>query len=240
MKMNWLRLYAEFATDAKVQSMSEAMQRRLIMLFCLRVSDVTVTLQEDELAFALRVTDQELQETKAVFIRKKFIDEHWNLLNWDKRQYKSDSSAQRTAAMRKRKKDAELSGKNNDVTSQERHSDLLDTDTDTDTDTEKSIPPQAAVAPAKKKTKKTPIPENFTISENVRQWASEKGVEHLDRHFQSFVDKVRAKGYTYADWDAAFRNAITDDWAKLGCPARASPVLHGKFNPTAYVNQHRR
>ena len=34
--MNWMRLYAEFATDPKVQMMSEAMQRRHVMLFCLK------------------------------------------------------------------------------------------------------------------------------------------------------------------------------------------------------------
>ena len=43
----WFRMYAEFATDPKVQSMSEAMQRRLTMLLCLRCSDVLATLQED-------------------------------------------------------------------------------------------------------------------------------------------------------------------------------------------------
>ena len=34
--------------------MSEAMQRRLVMLLCLRCSNALVTLQDDEIAFALR------------------------------------------------------------------------------------------------------------------------------------------------------------------------------------------
>ena len=34
--MDWFRMYAEFATDPKVQMMPEAMQRRLVMLLCLQ------------------------------------------------------------------------------------------------------------------------------------------------------------------------------------------------------------
>ena len=125
----WFRMYSEFATDAKVQSVSEPMQRRLLMLFCLRSCDVLVTLHDDELAFQLRITEQELAETKALFMRKGFINDAWEITNWDKRQFVSDSSSHRTAAFRERKKNVTR-------TSQERHSDAPDTDTDTDTDTE--------------------------------------------------------------------------------------------------------
>lgn len=122
----WFRMYAEFATDAKVQSMPEVMQRRLVMMFCLRCSDVTVTLSDEELAFQLRISEEELAETKALFIRKGFIDETWEVLNWEKRQFASDSSAERTRAWRERQKQ----GKNDSVTSQEQPRDGLDTDTD--------------------------------------------------------------------------------------------------------------
>lgn len=101
----WFRMYAEFATDAKVQMMSEAMQRRLLMVFCMRCSDVTVTLSDDEIAFHMRITAEELAETKALFVRKGFIDQAWNTLNWEKRQSPSDSSAARTRAYRDRKRD---------------------------------------------------------------------------------------------------------------------------------------
>lgn len=131
MSLSWFRMYAEFAMDAKVQSMSEAMQRRLVMVFCLRCSDVTVTLCDEEIAFQLRISEHELAETKALFMRKGFIDDSWNPKNWDKRQYASDSSAARTRAYRERQK-------NKDVTSPKRPRDLLDTDTDTDT--EKATP----------------------------------------------------------------------------------------------------
>lgn len=98
--MEWFRMYSEFASDAKVQSMSEAMQRRLMMLLCLRCSNALVTLQDDEIAFALRISEDELAETKVVFLRKGFIDDTWEIMNWDKRQFVSDSSAERVAKHR--------------------------------------------------------------------------------------------------------------------------------------------
>lgn len=104
--MDWFRMYGEFATDAKVQSMPEAMQRRLVMLLCLRCSNTIETLLEDEMADALRIDQAALAETKALFIRKRFIDDAWNLLQWDKRQFQSDSSTKRVAEHRERKRRA--------------------------------------------------------------------------------------------------------------------------------------
>lgn len=125
----WFRMYAEFATDAKVQSMSEAMQRRLMMLLCLRCSDVLATLQDDELQFAMHIGNEELAETKALFMRKGFIDDAWNLLNWDKRQFNSDSSTERSRKHREAKKAA--------ATVIETSRNVAATPPDTETDTEK-------------------------------------------------------------------------------------------------------
>lgn len=91
----WFRMYAEFAHDPKVQMLSEAMQRRLTMLLCLRCSNDLVTLQDEGVAFQLRISLEDVAETKAVFVSKGFIDDAWNLTNWDKRQFVSDSSYER-------------------------------------------------------------------------------------------------------------------------------------------------
>lgn len=99
----WFRLYAEFATDPKVQMMSEVMQRRFIMLLCARCNG-NVTLQDEEVTFLLRISNEEWQETKRVFIAKNFIDEANNLLHWDKRQFRSDSSRERVSRHRENKK----------------------------------------------------------------------------------------------------------------------------------------
>lgn len=62
----------------------------------------------------------------------------------------------------------------------------------------------------------TPISDDFTISENIRAWAIKNGHTNLEKHLESFVNKCKAKNYKYSDWDAAFRNAIVDNWAKVG------------------------
>lgn len=69
--------------------------------------------------------------------------------------------------------------------------------------------------PRKRAPTKTTIPENFGVSDQVRKWASEKGHSRIEQHLESFRGKARAKGYTYADWDAAFMEAVRENWASL-------------------------
>ena len=133
----WFRLYAEFAHDPKVQMLSELMQRRYIMLMCLRCSNVTVTLRDDELAFQLRISDDELALTKALFITKGFINEDWELLNWDKRQFTSDRDLSGAERQKRHRDKVRNALRNVTVT-------LPDTDTDTDTDKKKTAKPAAA------------------------------------------------------------------------------------------------
>ena len=73
--------------------------------------------------------------------------------------------------------------------------------------------------------RKTPIPDEFSISEEVLEWALANNHMNLDRHFSHFVDACKAKGYQYIDWDAAFKNAIKGNWAKVDTSRKA-------FDPT--------
>ena len=66
-----------------------------------------------------------------------------------------------------------------------------------------------------KNTRKTEIPENFTVSERVNVWAKRKGFSRLEEHLEHFVMTAEARGYKYKNWDSAFMKAISDDWAKL-------------------------
>lgn len=90
----WFRFYAEFLHDPKVRVMSDKDQLRLVLLFCLRCNG-NVTLQDKHVTFSLRISDEEWQQTKAVFVESGFIDSNNNVLNWDRRQFISDSSAER-------------------------------------------------------------------------------------------------------------------------------------------------
>jgi len=100
----WFRLYHEFATDPKIQRLSEADQRRYIMLLCLRCSNGDVTLQDEDVTFMLRISNVEWSDTKARLMERNLINEDNKPTAWDKRQFVSDSSRARVARHRERKK----------------------------------------------------------------------------------------------------------------------------------------
>lgn len=102
----WFRLYSEFEDDPKVQMMSEVDQRRLVLLFCQRCKEERRT--EEQLSFKWRVSLDEVRRTKSVFMAAGFIDEHWSLLNWNKRQFLSDSSTERVRKHRIRQENQAL------------------------------------------------------------------------------------------------------------------------------------
>lgn len=134
MANQWFRLYAEFANDPKIQMMSESNQRRYIMLLCIRCNG-DVTLQDEEVAFQLRISNEEWATTKALFVSKELITEDNKPAAWDKRQFASDSSAARVSKHRAKKKEQ----CNVTVTPQNR--------TDTDISTDVDIKPRREKSP---------------------------------------------------------------------------------------------
>lgn len=97
----WFRLYSEFADDPKVQTMSHADQRHLIILFCLRCKgQLLETFRDREIAYALGLGTLEAAKIKETFLEMGFIDERWNIVNWNRRQYISDSSTERVRKYR--------------------------------------------------------------------------------------------------------------------------------------------
>jgi hypothetical protein len=194
----WFRLYSEFAFDQKVQMLSEVDQRRLIMLFCFRCSG-NVTLQDEEVTFQLRCSNDEWLKTKATFIAKGFINEHNEVLNWDKRQYISDSSSERVARYRDKKK-SDVTLCNVTVTPPEQNK-------------------------TEQKQNKVSLPKNFAISDRVISWANREGHTNLQKHFDNFVLSAQSKDYKYSDWDSAFMKAIRDNWAGVQAERKNKVVL---------------
>ena len=75
-------MYSEFANDPKVQRLSESDQRRFMMLLCLRCSNGDVTLHETDVAFQLRITDEQWMITKAILVERGLIDLDNKPLAW--------------------------------------------------------------------------------------------------------------------------------------------------------------
>lgn len=78
---------------------------------------------------------------------------------------------------------------------------------------------------SKPKTTKTTIPDDFSISEGVRSWADEHGFDRLEIRLERFIGYAKANGKTYVDWDMAFRNSISGNWAKLAERPTYAPVM---------------
>lgn len=217
--MDWFRLYGEFATDPKVQMLSEADQRRYVMTLCLRCSNGDVTLQDEEMAFQLRISNEEWSRTKAVLQSKGLIDDRNQPTAWDRRQFRSDSSAERV----RRHREAKKTGCNVTETPPE-----ADTEADTETEAEKSKACRAQVAAsndAHRKTSGTPkraaqLPDDFKPDETAAALAAELGVS-LQAELPKFRDYHAARGKPMKDWQAALRTWLRNAKA-FGRPVAAT------------------
>ena len=132
----WLRLYSEFATDPKVQVLTEALQRRYVMLLCMQCNDQYFDAANDEIALYLRISIDEWELTKKTLIERRLLNEDGSIHGWDNRQFISDLTDPTAAERQRRYRDKKRNLRN--VTGSV--TDGLRPDTDTDTD---SKPPKS-------------------------------------------------------------------------------------------------
>lgn len=177
----WFRLYTEFASDPKVQLLSETLQRRFIMLLCLAGAGVTPTDDVSEVDFLLRIGVSECEKTRSILVSKGLIDEHWFPKKWSKRQFESDSSTERVKRFRKRQK-----GVTDDVT---------------ETASEQSRAEQS-------QKRATRIPDDFVLTDERRLVAEAEKLP-AERTFEKFRNYWRGASGQKArkvDWEATWRN----------------------------------
>lgn len=90
--------------------------------------------------------------------------------------------------------------------------------------------------PASIKKKKTARPQDFGISQRVREWAEKHGYGQLEAHLDYFILQADKGGYRYSDWDAALMSAIRDDWAGLGTKDKKGAAgAHSGFDTRDYL-----
>ena len=89
------------------------------------------------------------------------------------------------------------------------HTDVPLTVTETKTETDISRD-----KPAKRK-QKIAMPDDFVVSDKVREWATQNNFDRLEDHLDAFKRKAEMNGYRYVNWDLALMEAIREDWAKL-------------------------
>ncbi len=127
--MQWFRVYTDIVDNHKLRML--AFEDRWHYIAVLACHNAGILKGENEfkeraLAVKLGLQVRELDELKRRLCDVRLVDENWLPLNWDERQYKSDSSTARVAKYRKNKKKSQ----------EKRYSNVTVTPPDTDTDTE--------------------------------------------------------------------------------------------------------
>lgn len=116
--MKWFRLYSEILDDPKIQKLSDSEFRKFIYLMCFACElDQAghIPYPNNEIAWRLRCDDVTMCDALVTLQKLKITSQNDSgivINHWKKRQYKSDTSVERTRRYRERKKS---------VTSQKRH-----------------------------------------------------------------------------------------------------------------------
>jgi hypothetical protein len=165
-------------------------------------SDDEIEIRHSVVSRALGLSEGAADEALDRLNRRGLIDDNYQPVNWDKRQFVTDSDP--TAAERKRRQ--RLKERHGPVTRDSRscHGPQI-TDTDTDTDTEKKKKSEGSRGSARTATR---IPEGFSMTE---ERAAVARAERLDpsRTFAKFTDYWKAASGAKArklDWEATWRN----------------------------------
>lgn len=107
--MQWIRLYTELLDDPKVQRLPDPQFKLWINLLLIAGRNDGALPGYADLAFALRITEKEAIRHVGALEKAGLVDREGDALsphNWHARQYKSDSSTERSRRFRERKGDA--------------------------------------------------------------------------------------------------------------------------------------
>ncbi len=189
--MNWFRLYHDLIDDPKVQRLEGRVFKAWINLLCLASrSDPRGMLPPvEDLAFALRIGEDEAEEVVGLLLAKGLLEEVDGAVmphNWAGRQFRSDDVGSRVKRTR----------------------------TKTGTGEEVGTSVEVASSATEVKTKstrgkyKTAVPDQFPVEEAHIEYAASLGFsrQEVDEQTTRFLDYHLAKGSRFLDWQAAWRN----------------------------------
>jgi hypothetical protein len=120
MSLPWFRMYAEAAGDPVLQSLAFDDQRHYFILLCLKCGgtldrQVAPEQRERIIARGLGLDAVTASEAKRRMMEVSLIDQDWQPLGWDKRQYNSDISTDRVRKYRNNKESGNVSETNNET-----------------------------------------------------------------------------------------------------------------------------
>lgn len=247
--MPWFRAYTEMVDDEKLRLLAFEDRWHYVALLCLKgqgVLDSGDALMLRKVAVKLGLDLRTLDDVVRRLSEVGLIDQHsLQPLAWDKRQMKSDSSAERVARFRARKKQEE--GGNEDsnasVTLPKRPGNALDKETDkeADTDTEKTIARRKTTALEFSAWPAEPSPDVLADYLRHRREIKAPLTQTALNRLGSEAHRALDMGYSVDDFLAecmlrGWRGGKAS-WLEGRNEARAGQA--SGFDPLAYVNRHR-
>ena len=220
--MPWFRMYVDFLNDPKMIALAFEDQRHFIGVLALKSDGVLdsgcdAKLLDRIVAQRLWIDQAAIVEVKKRLISGGLIGADWQPIAWEKRQYNSDRSAERTRKYRQRQRESEQEDMCDvTVTSQQRFCDALDTETETETETEEKI--ERVRSPRGSR-----LPDDFPSNECMDWCRKERPdldpVELRDK-FRDYWCAVPGARGRKADWPATWRNFVRSEF---GRKARDAP-----------------
>jgi hypothetical protein len=259
----WFRVYASIVDDDKLLLLADedAMKYvKLLALKCSGVLDSTAPYLERRIALKLRISENGLLEVKRRLMEVGLIDDNFQPIAWQKRQFMSDhNGADRMRKYRERQRDVNVTSPLRHVTANAlRESDVLETESETEseeeTESERSqpslstnhkqdTPPQSGGSPegdaarkraAPRGTKRTPVdwqPDADLLAE-IRAECPDVDIQAALREMRDCEFRT-----AHTDWPATFRNWVRREQkqlARFSGRARATPPQREtKFNRLA-------
>lgn len=234
--MQWFRFYSEALDDPKVQRLPGDLFKAWINLLCLaNLQEERGTLPSfDDIAFRLRMDDGAVATLMVELARRGLLDDGphgYHIHGWAERQYRSDAdptAAERKRRQRDRERDNKPVTRDISVTAENV------TRTDTDTEAEKiqkqkqmqsgesgaDAPTPPNVRPLRSAAKKDPaetrIPDDFPLTDNMRDWAREK-VPRLDLDWahEEFCTYWRSVKTKRVDWEQTWQNGMIKAYGRI-------------------------
>lgn len=220
----WFRLYSEAVDDEKLRLLAFEDRWHFIALLCCKnngILDTEPGLMRRKIAVKLGLDLRELGEVARRLAEVGLIDEEsMQPIKWNDRQFKSDTSAERTKAYRDRMK---------------RHCDVTVTAQETESDTEQ----KQIKTKAKDVARGSRLPADWTLPKEWGEWAlserpelNREVIRKIADQFRDYWISVPGQRGVKLDWLATWRNRVRD--VKVNT-ARGKE----KFDPLAYVNRNR-
>lgn len=206
--MRWFRFYDDVVNDPKVQNLCGDDFKDWVNILCIASKNGGCLPSLTDLSFTLRVTVERVTSLSHSLKKLGLIDEkHGRMVphNWDKRQYKSDTSAERMKRHRDRKRDVTVTAPEQITDTEQNRTDL-------------SI--------------KKPLGFEDLKIDDIQIWLSEKRVSGryltIDEYamLEMFKDYCRSKRPKYKDYVAALRNSF--NWDNAPKKGNNEPSIRNK------------